>query len=302
MTAAPDTATRAGRHAAASPADTAASHPGTGPTDRAVGAARVTLRRVIHSEWIKLFTLRSTVIALLAAIVALVGLGVLFAATSTGQIAPGGPDGGGPPVAGLDPATLSLSGVLLVQLITGSLGVLAMAGEYSTGMIRSSLIGVPRRLPVLWAKTLVFGGVVFVAMLAASGTAFLAGQAVLAAGDAASLTLSDDGVPRAVVGAAAQVTGVGLLGLALGGLLRNTSAAISTLVGVILVLPGLITLLGADIAENVSPYLPSNAAAALRSVVESPELLPPGQGLAVFGGYIVLALIAAAVLLRRRDV
>ncbi|APU21647.1 hypothetical protein [Actinoalloteichus sp. GBA129-24] len=298
---APDTATRPGRHAAAEPVEPPGAGRDTDTTGPAGSTAKVTLPRVIHSEWIKLFTLRSTVIAFAASIIALVGLGVLFAATSTGQVTPGGPGGGGPPVAGLDPTTLSLSGVLLVQLIVGSLGVLAMAGEYSTGMIRSSLIGVPRRLPVLWAKVLVFGGVAFVTMLLAAVAAFLAGQAVLDAGDAASMTLSDDGVLRAVVGAAVQVTGVGLLGLALGGLLRNTSAAISTLVGVILVLPGLITLLGQDIADTVSPYLPSNAAAAFNSIAESPALLSPGQGLAVFGGYVVVALIGAAVLLRRRD-
>ncbi|APU15581.1 MULTISPECIES: hypothetical protein [Actinoalloteichus] len=52
----------------------------------------------------------------------------------------------------------------------------------------------------------------------------------------------------------------------------------------------------------MSPYLPSNTAAAFSSIVESPALLSPGQGLAVFGGYVVVGLVGAAGLLRRRDV
>ena len=61
----------------------------------------------------------------------------------------------------------------------GVLGVLMMSGEYSTGMIRSSLTAVPRRLPVLWGKLAVFAGMIFAVSLVASFISFFLGQALL---------------------------------------------------------------------------------------------------------------------------
>lgn len=268
------------------------------PTHRAGPTPKVTLPRVIRSEWIKLRSLRSTRITYAVAVIVTIGLGLLFAAATSGQLA--GPDGDGPPIAA-DPTGITLSGVVLGQLIVGALGVMITAGEYSTGMIRSSLMAVPRRLPVLWAKALVFGVVTFALMLAASSVAFLGGQAVLSAGDAVTASLSDPGVLRAIVGSALQMTGVGLLGLALGALLRNTAAAISTLVAAVFLAPGIVGLLGATLGDAVGPYLPSTAAEAFRAIEPAANSLSAGAGLAVFAGYVVVVMAAAAVLLKRRD-
>jgi ABC-2 type transport system permease protein len=263
---------------------------------------KVTQSRVIRSEWIKFRSLRSSVIALGASAVVLVGLGLLFSAVQSGQLAGPG-DGGGPPVTGVDPVSISLSGVMLAQLIVGSLGVMMSAGEYSTGMIRSSLAAVPRRLPVLWGKVLVFAAVTFVATTIAAFLAFFAGQAVLSAGGAATASLSDPGVLRAIFGAAVDLTGIGLLGLALGALLRTTAGAISTLFGITLLLPGVLSLLPDSFSSAVGPYLPSNAVNAFMTAEAAPgaNLLSPWAGFAVFAGYIVVLLGAAAVSLRRRD-
>lgn len=264
---------------------------------------RVTQWRVIVSEWIKLRSLRSTVITLFAAIVVVIGLGLLFSAISSGQIQAdngGGPGGGGPP-AFTDPTGASLAGVNLGQLIIGVLGVLFMAGEYSTGMIRSSLAAVPKRLPVLWGKVVVFAAVTFVLMLVAAFVAFLGGQAIYSS-SAVGASLGDSGVLRAVVGSAVFLTAVGLIGLALGALLRNSAAAIATLFGLVFLLPGLIGLvLPDDWTSTISPYLPSNAGTALMSVTTSGSQLGPWQGLAVLAGYLVVLFAGAAVLLKRRD-
>ena len=72
---------------------------------------------------------------------------------------------------------MSLRGIFLAQLAIGVLGVLVITGEYSTGMIRSSLAAVPHRQPVLVAKALVFGVVVFAVSLASAFAAFLLGAA-----------------------------------------------------------------------------------------------------------------------------
>ena len=261
---------------------------------------KVTQARVVRSEWIKFRSLRSTVYTLAAAAVLLVGLGLLFSAFQSGQLSGPG-NGGGPPAE--DPTSVTLSGVLLAQLVIGSLGVLFTAGEYSTGMIRSSLAAVPRRLPVLWAKALVFAGVVFAATTIAAFLAFFGGQAVLSAGGAATASLGDPGVLRAVFGAAVDLTGIGLLGLALGALLRTTAGAISTLFGVVLLLPGVLQLLPTGFSSAVGPYLPSSAISAFTTPVAAPgsDLLGPWTGLAVFVGYIVVLLGLAAFTLRKRD-
>ncbi|MEC3979676.1 ABC transporter permease subunit [Amycolatopsis sp. H20-H5] len=262
---------------------------------------KVTQARVIKSEWIKFRSLRSTLITLGAAAVLLVGLGVLLSAFRSGQLA--APDGGGRPAGGQDPTAISLGGAMLAQLIIGSLGVLITATEYSTGMIRSSLAAVPRRLPVLWGKVIVFAVVTFAVMAVASFLAFFGGQAVLSSGGAATASLGDPGVLRAVLGSAVDLTGVGLLGLALGALLRTTAGAISTLFGVTLLLPGLIQLLPDSVGTAVGPYLPSTAVQAFMTAQAAPgaNLLSPWAGLAVFAGYIVVLLGAAAVFLKRRD-
>jgi ABC-2 type transport system permease protein len=260
---------------------------------------KVTQARVVRSEWIKFRSLRSTVITMAAGAIALIGMGLLAAAFDSGSIS--SPDGGPPP--GSDPTATSLTGVMLAQLIIGSLGVMMTAGEYTTGMIRSSLAAVPKRLPVLWGKAIVFAGVTFVVMLAATLVAFLGGQAILSGGGVASASLGDTGVLRAILGSALNLTGVGLMGIALGALLRSTAGAISTLFGIVLILPGLLQLLPSSWNANVGPYLPSNAISAFTTVQAEAgsTALSAGAGIAVFAAWVVVLLAGAAVLLKRRD-
>ncbi len=176
-----------------------------------------------------------------------------------------------------------------------------ISGEYSTGSIRSSLTAVPRRLPLLWAKLAVFAGVVFSTMLAASFISFFVGQALLSQHDM-DVSLSEPGALRAVVGAALYLTVVGITGLALGTLLRNTAAAISTVVVVFFVIAPLTLLLPSSWTALFVQYLPSTAGAGLFSGtlgVENP--LPPWTGFAVMCTYAVVLIGLAAWRLRRAD-
>ena len=144
---------------------------------------RVTQARVLLSEWTKFRSLRSSVSTLLIAIVLMIGLGAMFAAITASQSTGFEP--------GATAISTSLTGTFFAQIAVGVLGVLLITGEYSTGMIRSSLTVVPSRLPMLWGKLAVFAGTVFLTMLAASITSFLVGQALL--GDQLSASLSDPG-------------------------------------------------------------------------------------------------------------
>lgn len=261
---------------------------------------RVTPWRMIRSEWIKFWSLRSTIITLAAAVLVFVGVGLIAASVFGSGDAPAGPGPGGPGSSGsTNPVDLSLAGTNLAELVLGTLGVLFMASEYTTGMIRSTLAAAPRRLGMLWAKVVVFGGVSFVLMLVAAFVAFLGGQAIIGDGGA---SLSDDGVLRAIVGSAAYMTGAGLLGLALGALLRSTAAAVSTYFGVMFLLTGLTQLLLPDSwKDDVGQYLPSAAGSAMSAVTRTAGTLSPGAGLAVFAGYLVVLGGAAAWRLKHHD-
>lgn len=251
---------------------------------------KVTQRRVITSEWIKFWSLRSTRFTLGAAVVVFVGIGLLAA-----QIGGDGPPGQN----ASNPIDLSLAGVNLAQLVLGTLGVLLMSGEYGTGMIRSTLAAVPKRLPVLWAKAAVFTAVVFPLMVLAAFAAFLGGQAIIGDGGA---SLSDPDALRAVIGSAAYVTGAGLFGLMLGALLRSTPAAISTFFGVMFLLDGIVNLLlPSSWSDTVGPYIPSQAGAAIGTVATQSGMLSPAAGLVVFLAYLVVLGGAAAARLKRQD-
>jgi len=261
----------------------------------ATGGAPVTQFRVIRSEWIKLWSLRSTTVTLGVAVALLIGVG-LIASSVIGNGDGRGPGGDDGPQ---NPVDISLAGLNLAQLALATLGVLFMASEYSTGMIRSSLAAVPKRLPVLWAKAAVFAAVAFAVGLVASAIAFTGGQAIL--GDAGA-SWSDPGVARAVVGTAVVLAGFGVLGIALGALLRSTPAAISTIVGAMFLLPGIAGLVLPDSwGDNVTRVLPPNAAEAFTDVTRNDGTLSPWAGLAVFTAYIAATTIAAAWRLKRTD-
>ncbi|GAA4629495.1 ABC transporter permease [Actinoallomurus vinaceus] len=272
----------------------------TEPRGSARPAYRVTGLRVLRSEWGKFWSLRSSWITLGVALLLVVAIGAIASATySPDAVASNGPPGPGSN-SGSDAVGLALLGSMFAQLAIGVLGVLVSAGEYSTGMIRSTLAAVPRRLPVLWSKSAVFGAISVPLATAGALAAFLLGSLGLR-GEKIALSLGDDGVLRALVGAGLYLGLVGVAGVALGVLLRSSAGAIAVLVGVLLIVPGLTGLLPDSWSDAVSPYLPSNAGQAVMSLHQSAHQLGPWAGLAVFAGWVALALAGAAYRLVRSD-
>ena len=257
---------------------------------------KVTQARVLLSEWTKTRSLRSTIFSMLAAVVFIIGLSILVPSVIVAHWPPDRPG----EAAAFDPTTRTLSGIFLAQLAIGVLGVLLISGEYATGMIRATLAAVPARLPVLWAKAAVFATVTLALMIPSVLAAFLIGQSILTSKHLQT-NLSDPGVLRAVIGAALYLTVVGLLGIGLGALLRNTAAGISTLFGLLFVLPIIVRFLPSSWADPINKYLPSNAGEAITHVHPDPSLLAPWTGFGLFCAYALVVLLAAAVALRRRD-
>jgi ABC-2 type transport system permease protein len=260
-------------------------------------ALRVTQPRVLLSEWTKFRSLRSTVWTLLTAVVLSIGIGALFSAVSASQYS----TFSAADKASFDPISTSLNGMLFAQLAIGVLGVLLISGEYSTGMIRSSLTAVPRRLPVLWAKLGVFAGVVFSVILVSSFVSFFLGQALLNSHHL-GVSISATNALRDVIGAALYATVAGMIGMALGGLLRNTAAGISTFVAVFFVIPPLTDLLPASWSSHFVQYLPSNAGEVLfggGGGLAHP--LAPWTGFGLLCAYAAVMTGLAAWRLRRAD-
>ncbi len=272
---------------------TAASLPGA--AERRDGSG-VTLPRVLRSEWTKLWSLRSTRYSLIAAFVAMAGLGPLIAAVSMARWSHLSLQDR----LSFDSIDRSLGGYHLAQLAIAVLGVLVITGEYSTGQIRSSLMAVPRRLPALWAKLLVFAAVSFVLMLVASLIGFFASQAILTQHHV-NVTLSHPHALRALLGTVLYMTLTGVLCTALGTIVRSTAAGISTFVALLFVLPGIMDILPSSIGNAVHPYLPSTAGAGVGQAIRDPHMLSAWGGFALFCGYTTMAVAVAAYLLRRRD-
>lgn len=261
-------------------------------------AHRVTGRRVLRSEWAKLWSLRSTWITLLVGVAGLLTFAAIGALRYRYIVNSGQPMD--PNLANATALSLAVMGARSGLLSVGVLGVLSTAGEYSTGTIRSTLAAVPRRLPVLWSKAAAYAVASAVVGLVGAFGAFLV-TSVVAAGTDAAMTVATPGVIRSLLGVGACLGLAAVIGVALGALLRSTAGAISTLVSAFLLLPGLMSLLPRSWREDISAYLPSNAAEAMFTVDHQAGLLTAGAGLLVLLGWTVLALAGAAYRMARSD-
>jgi ABC-type transport system involved in multi-copper enzyme maturation permease subunit len=257
---------------------------------------RVTQARVVRSEWTKLRSLRSTRWSLLAATILTIGFPILAASVISAHWGHRSPA----ERASFNPLDVSLIGSQIAQLAIGVLGVLVITGEYSTGMIRASFTAVPKRLPVLWAKTAVFAAVTFALMLPAVLIAFFASQSILSRHHA-EIAFSHAHVARAVIGAALYLTAIAIFSLSLGTILRNTAGGIATFAAILFVIPPLMNVFPQSWNDAVSPYLPSNAGRAILALTKDAHSLGPWTGFGVLCAYAFGALAVAAVLLVRRD-
>jgi ABC-2 type transport system permease protein len=271
------------------------------PTDQHEVAApagiRVTQWRVIVSEWTKFRSLKSTVWTLAIGIALTIGFGALFSAVTASQWKAGRQE----IRQNFDAVSTSLNGIVFAQLAIGVLGVLFITGEYSTGMIRSSLTAVPHRLPMLWGKVIVY--VVFVGVLSIVATflSFFLGQALLSSAGI-NVSISAPGAFRQVIGAGLYLAVAGVVGMGIGALVRNSAGGISAFVSLFFVLPIVVQLLPSSWTNHFAKYLPASAGEALWSVSRTgAETLSPWVGFAVLCLWAVALVGIAAMRLVRTD-
>jgi len=179
--------------------------------------------------------------------------------------------------------------------------VLVITAEYSTGMIRSTMIAVPKRLPVLWAKMIVYALVAFVLMIPSVLIAFVGSQAILNRHHILQISFSHPGVARSVIGGAVYLMLVGIFAYAIGAITRNTAGGIATFAGIFFVIPPLMNILPTSWNNAISPYLPSEAGRQIFSLTQGAHSLSPAAGGALFVGYCAAGLALSAILLVTRD-
>jgi ABC-2 type transport system permease protein len=197
-------------------------------------------------------------------------------------------------------ASAPMQGYYLGQLLIGSLGVLFVSGEYSTGMIRSTLAAVPKRIPVLWAKLTVFVVITAVTIIPISVVAFISAEGLISH-FRTGFSLSDPGVLRVVIGTGVYLTLIGVIGATVGWLVRSTPGALVTYFALILVVPVLFGNVLGNWGKNIAQFLPSEAGRSFVSTIREPYSVTPWAGLALLFGWVLLGLVAATLTLGRRD-
>jgi ABC-type transport system involved in multi-copper enzyme maturation permease subunit len=255
--------------------------------------------RLLRAEWTKLRSVRSTAWSLVILVIAAIGLNTLIVGltmanwntTSAAQ----------KHTYAADPTGFLVPAIALAEIPLCVLGVLIITSEYSTGMIRASMLAVPRRTPMLAAKAAVFAALALVVGELIGFASYLIAQRII--GGRLPESLGDLSTLRAVAGVGLYLAVLGLFSLAAGALIRHTGAAITAVVGFLIVVGQLAGLIPGSAGKHIQAYLPAPAGLLITHAhQESGDLLSPWQGFGVFCLWTVLLLGAATYLLKRRDV
>jgi ABC-2 type transport system permease protein len=265
----------------------------------ALHAGWTSLREALHAEWTKLRTLPGTPWLLAAVIMLTVAVSAAAAAAVSC------PSGG----CSVDPAKLSLTGIDLGQAVAAIVAVLAVGSEYSTGMIRVTLTAMPRRATLLAAKAAVVTGLVLAAGTVAVLGSVLAGRLILSghgftpAHGYPLLSLGDGPVLRAAAGSVLYLALIALLSLGVAAIIRDSGAAIGTVLGLLYLSPIIAAVVSSPHWHNgIERYAPMTAGLAIQATTGLRSLpISPWAGLGVLAAWAAAALLAGGLLLRLRD-
>ena len=249
------------------------------------------VRQAVGAELTKLRSIRSTGRTLFATVVGTLLITVLatdsFHHTGRGQLH------------GFDATNQSLTGLVIGALAIGVLGVLMITGEYSSGTIRSSLAATPRRPLFLGAKVGVIATISLVIGEFLTFSCFFLGRAILS-GRAPVAALGQPGVLRALLLSGAFLALLGMFGLGLGVIIRNTAGAIAAFVGIVFLVPAVLQAFQAH--GNPGRFTPLTILAnSVAAVVRQPNQLSPTTGFVLMIAYCAVTLGIGAVVLLRRD-
>ncbi|MEU0099716.1 ABC transporter permease [Streptomyces sp. NPDC006267] len=244
----------------------------------------MTLTAVLHSEWIKIRSIRSVHGSLMAILAITLTVTVLVLGTTGQKQAE---------QAGSDVLFDAFFALNFGQIAAIAFGATAVSSEYLNGALRISLAAVPRRSLFYAAKMTAIGGSALLVGFVTSFTAFLLGQLFL--GEHA-IGLGHPGALRAAFGGGVYLALMSLLAAGLTALLRSAVAVLALLIPLLLIVPFVLV----DVATAVVRYLPDRAGQAV--LHQNPgDGLGPWTGLAVTTVWAAAALLAGWWAVRNRD-
>ena len=208
----------------------------------------------------------------------------------------------------VDVTKLSLTGTYLGQAVVAIVAVLAVSGEYATGMIRTTLAAMPRRTTVLAAKAAVVTAVTLAAGTDAVLGSVLAGRLILPghgytpANGYPALSLANGTVQRATAGTVLYLGLIALLSLGIAVAVRDAAVAIGLVLGLLYLFPILTQVAGPGVARHLQQIGPMTAGLEIQASTGLRSLpIGPWAGLGVLAAWAAAALLAGGLLLRRRD-
>jgi ABC-2 type transport system permease protein len=274
-----------------------AATPRPGPADAASGGPGLAgFGRLLRSEWTKIWSVRSTAWSLAILVIGGIGLSTLIAGVMAAHWNT---------LSAADRQAVTVKGVFgpgldFAQLPLCVLGVLVITSEYTTGMIRSSLLAVPRRTPLLAAKATVFAVIAFAAGELLAFVSVPIAQAMI--GSRVPESPGDPATLRAAFGVGLYLAVLGLFSFAVGVMARHTAAAITAIIVIFVVFGDLSQLLPGTVGRHINAYMPANAGILVTYArQQAAGLLAPWQGFGVLCLWTALLLAAAGFLLARRD-
>jgi ABC-2 type transport system permease protein len=263
------------------------------PDRNVPGVRRQGFPDAVRAEWIKFWSVRSTVWSTGMLFVLGAGLTVLVCATSADWLASSKADE--------SPGSFVTWGMMFAQITAVVLGAMTVTSEYGTGMIRATLAATPHRGTVLAAKGVVLTSTLFVVGTVTAFTGYLAGNWFLD-NAGVGVSLSDGGVLRSMFGSGLYLAVLGLFAAGVGLLVRHTAAALSIVLALVFVVGTMVFLLPGAWGEWVAKLMPGNAGGEIATPVSfNPDLLAPWVGFAVFSGEVAAVLLVAYLVFRRRD-
>ncbi|WUH90826.1 ABC transporter permease [Streptomyces sp. NBC_00433] len=250
---------------------------------------------ILQSEWTKIRSVRSTIWTLALAFIVTVALGAIICLVIDNTWG----DLSSDDQATFDPTNTSFVGMQLGQLALIVFGVLVIASEYSTGMIRTSLAAVPQRGSFYASKVAVAGALALVVGMATSFIVFFVGQALLGSHKA---HIGDPGVLRAVVGAGLYMTLLVLLCVGAAAMLRSPMLGLGILMPFFFLVSPILSAIPK--VKTVARYFPDRAGQKIIQVVpdtggDSPY--GPWGGIGIMAVWVVVVLLGGYLVLRQRD-
>lgn len=265
-------------------------------------------RAAYRSELLKLRSIKSVGV-MLAVAVALAAAFNLFESHEQSLVgfsyAASGDDGFGSPnqavyAAHVNPTGTLLAGYVLGAALFAAFGAIAGALEYSSGMIRISLVASPRRTRFFLCKAAAVATTAIAAGAVCTLACFLIGESFFSGQAPDSIGLTSPGVPLHLAGAVVCLAGWAMIGFAFGMLLRSTALGVTISFVLYIAGPLVAEYIDPDRANDVTPTQAGQALWIYHNPL-NPDIAPFGLGLAVFLTYVAVLLAAAFARVRYSD-